>query len=126
MIARRAGWIPVVIATLVAFAAMHCHAADVAVSVLPDTNAATSNAIVPSAVIAGDLDAQFRPLAGGNYIPRHDEYDVWLRIDVPTAPADTLRALTIARLPIESLALFRRGLLALSSHAHRLSSHRRS
>ena len=105
MIARRAGWIAVAIITIAAFAAMRCHAADVSVSVLPDATAATSAA----SVIAGDMDAQFRPLPGSNYIPRYDEYDVWLRINVPPAPADAPRALTIARLPIESLTVFRRG-----------------
>jgi diguanylate cyclase (GGDEF)-like protein len=105
MIACR-GWIStrVIVAMIVAFAALHCHAADVAVSVLPNAASATADTVV-----TGDLDTQFRPLFGSNYIPRYDEYDVWLRIDVPPAASDELRVLTIARLPIESLTLFRRG-----------------
>jgi diguanylate cyclase (GGDEF)-like protein len=109
MSACRAGWIAVVIAVM-ALTASHCHAAgagsiaDGPISVLADASGAA-----PSAIVAGEMDARFQPLPGKNYIPKYNEYDVWLRIQVPAAASDEPRVLTIARLPLESLSLFRRG-----------------
>lgn len=90
--------------------AMACQAAaDGSISDGPIFILADASGASPSAIAAGAMDSEFRPLPGKNYIPKYNEYDVWLRIQVPAAANDEPRVLTIARLPLESLTLFRRG-----------------
>ncbi len=65
--------------------------------------------VQPRAIVAGEADGRFVPLAGNHYIPRRDEHEVWLRIEFPAELASTASLLTVARLPIESLRLYPRG-----------------
>lgn len=92
MTACGAVWIRVVLAVIVAAAQACAHAEAGSFSVLPPAIHAPA-----AEIVAGNLDARFQPLSGNSYIPKYDEYDVWLRIDVPAAPAEELRVLTIAR-----------------------------
>src|SRR5262249_42320372 len=94
-----------IIALIMAFAPVCAHPGeDGQFSVLPAEVGAS-----PAEIVAGHLDARFQPLSGNSYIPKYDEFDVWLKIRVPPAPPGELRVLTIARLPLEYLALFHRG-----------------
>lgn len=79
-------------------------AARAAVSVLPRGDVADARAIV-----AGEADARFVPLPGGHYIPAIDEPEVWLRIELPDPLPAGAASLTVGRMPLERLSLYRRG-----------------
>lgn len=78
--------------------------AQAAVAVLPRGDVADARAIV-----AGAADARFVPLPAGHYIPATDEPEVWLRIELPDPLPDEATALTVGRLPLERVSLYRRG-----------------
>lgn len=70
---------------------------------------AESPAAAADAVVVGRLDPAFVPLPDGHHIPAASEVRAWYRIEVPATRAGAARVLTVTRLPLESLRLYRQG-----------------